>query len=126
MLVTASHTQMGSTTNKPDGANQCEALVTEQCCNVTLTSNTATGNTDLQAASPSPGDLPVSIKSHTAHKNQLLAGSLCTEEIANHLYHLIKIVKKKDVKNLQWEIATKMSRYKTDIKEKNTSVTDQK
>lgn len=47
------------------GANQCEA----QCCSATLTSNTATGNTDLQAASLSPGDLPVSIKSHSTQKS---------------------------------------------------------
>lgn len=82
------------------GANQSEALVTEQCCSVTLTSNTATANIDLQAASLSPGALPVSIRSHNTQK-QLLAGSLCIEENANHLYYLIKIIKKEDVKNLQ-------------------------
>lgn len=79
------------------GANQSEALVTEQCCSVTLTSDTATGNTDLQAASLSPGDLPVSIKSHNT-KKQLLAGSLCIEENANHLYYFTKIKKEEGCK----------------------------
>lgn len=50
------------------GANQSEALVTEQCCSVSLTSNRATGDTDLQAASLSPGDLLVCRKSHNIQK----------------------------------------------------------
>lgn len=49
------------------GTNQFEALVTEQCCSVSLTSN-RTGNTDLPAASLSPGDLLVCRKSHNVQK----------------------------------------------------------
>lgn len=81
-------------------------MVTEQCCSVPLTSNTTTANTDLQAASLSPGDLLVCIKSHNIHK-ATKGGFLCAEENASHLYHLIKIIKKEDVKNLQQQIAKK-------------------